>query len=91
MTGWIEFGGQRNIVNLVAFGTYAITVACQIRGSGSKLFVRSLFDKKVVTISQTQRILKHFTHVIIGMETNLDICLASIPSISRQDMGELMI
>lgn len=76
--------------DLAAFGTYAMTVHCQVQDKGNSVTLQVFFDEGVVGLAQAQRTINLFAHVLSLANSNLDAPLAALASVSPQDMAELM-
>ena len=76
--------------DLAAFGTYAMTVHCQVQDKSNSVTLQLFSDEGIVGLPQAQRTINHFAHVLSLVNSNLDAPLVALASVSPQDMAELM-
>ncbi|CAK1367855.1 unnamed protein product [Cercospora beticola] len=81
--------GDMRLEQLKAFGTYAMTLVCQTHEDGRSLGAQILFDDRIVSTSSAQGYLEHFAHAFASITSHPDTTIASVPSITTQDLAKI--
>lgn len=82
-----EITHSLNLENHATFGTYPITLVCDLRKVGMR--VQAVYDDQVVPLVQMQRILNQFDTLIQNLIRDPDCPIAQIESLSSQDLTDL--
>ncbi|KAJ6126762.1 hypothetical protein N7523_002374 [Penicillium sp. IBT 18751x] len=82
-----EITQDLNLSNHATFGTYAVTLVCDLRKNGVR--VQAVYDDKIVPSVQMQRILYQLKIVIGQLTEKADSSLVEIDSTSPEDLNEL--
>ncbi|KAJ5538956.1 hypothetical protein N7513_007288 [Penicillium frequentans] len=82
-----EITHDLNLGNHATFGTYPITLVCDLRKVGMR--VQAVYDDNVVPLIQMQRILNQFKTVIKNLISGPDCPISQVESLSAQDLVEL--
>ncbi|OJJ48580.1 hypothetical protein ASPZODRAFT_1627112 [Penicilliopsis zonata CBS 506.65] len=84
------FQGQQNMSDVGAFSSYALTLVCEPRSSGSMIDVTAVFDSKVLPPLQVQRILSQFAHLLAQVQTVPDhLSISGLQMLNPRDWAEL--
>jgi amino acid adenylation domain-containing protein len=82
-----EITQDQGLDNHATFGTYALTLVCDLRESGVR--IQAVYDDQVIPATQMQRILNQFGTIVTRLAKNPKTTLGGLDVMSAEDIDQL--